>query len=119
MQDVDYDLTRLGSREFEHLTQALALKVFGPSVGVFGDGPDGGREATYSGRVRWAPDDHTAGWNGYERPAIVEWIKEQGWGACIARRRREAPEVSGVDRRQRGEVRAPAPRRRVPYCRSL
>ncbi|WP_322751581.1 MULTISPECIES: hypothetical protein [unclassified Frankia] len=62
---MDYDLTRLGSREFEHLTQVLALKVFGPGVGVFGDGPDGGREATYSGRVRWAPDDHTADWNGY------------------------------------------------------
>ncbi len=30
-----------------------------------GDGPDGGREATYSGRVRWAPDDHTADWSGY------------------------------------------------------
>lgn len=44
---VDYDLTRLGDREFEHLAQALAMKVLGPTVNIFGDGPDGGREATF------------------------------------------------------------------------
>jgi hypothetical protein len=42
---VDFDLTRLGDREFEHLSQALALQVLGPAVSVFGDGLDGGREA--------------------------------------------------------------------------
>ena len=47
---VDYDLNRLGEREFEHLTQALALRVLGPGVEVFGDGPDGGREAAFEGR---------------------------------------------------------------------
>jgi hypothetical protein len=48
---VDDDLTRLGSREFEHLTQALVVKVFGALVGVFGDGPDGiGRRPTAVGR---------------------------------------------------------------------
>ncbi|SBW22935.1 hypothetical protein FDG2_3328 [Candidatus Protofrankia californiensis] len=62
---MDYDLTRLGNREFEHLTQALALKVLGPGVSVFGDGPDGGREATHTGRVRWAPDDRVSDWDGY------------------------------------------------------
>ncbi len=46
----DYDLTGLNSRSFEHMIQALALKIVGPGVIVFGDGPDGGREATYQGR---------------------------------------------------------------------
>jgi len=44
---VDYDPTRLGEREFEHLSQALALAVLGAGVSVFGDGPDGGREASF------------------------------------------------------------------------
>ncbi len=51
-----------------------------------------------------------------ERPAIGMWIKERGWGAYIARRRRESPWSLGVDRRQRSEVRTPAPRRRVPIA---
>jgi hypothetical protein len=60
---VDYDLTRLGDREFEHLTQALALQVLGTGVSVFGDGPDGGREATFEGRTRFPePGEH---WDGY------------------------------------------------------
>jgi hypothetical protein len=50
---MDYDLTRLGNREFEHLLQVLALKVPGPGVGVFGDGPDGGREAAFEGPMRF------------------------------------------------------------------
>jgi hypothetical protein len=60
---VDYDLTRLGDREFEHLTQAVALQVLGAGVSVFGDGPDGGREATFEGRTRFPePGEH---WDGY------------------------------------------------------
>jgi hypothetical protein len=60
---VDYDLTRLGDREFEHLSQALALQVLGPGVSVFGDGPDGGREAAFEGRTRF-PDSGES-WDGY------------------------------------------------------
>jgi hypothetical protein len=60
---VDYDLTRLGDREFEHLSQALALQVLGTGVSVFGEGPDGGREATFEGRTRFPePGEH---WDGY------------------------------------------------------
>ncbi len=62
---MDYDLRRLGTREFEHLTQALALKVFGPAVKVFGDGPDGGREATFHGRVNYPDPAETGPWQGY------------------------------------------------------
>ncbi len=60
---VDYDLTRLGDREFEHLSQALALQVLGPGVSVYGDGPDGGREATFKGRMRFPEPGEP--WNGY------------------------------------------------------
>lgn len=48
---MDYDFTRLSTRTFEQLTQALAAKALGPGVMVFGDGPDGGREASHIGKV--------------------------------------------------------------------
>ncbi len=61
-----YDLTRLGEYEFEHLSQSLAIAVLGGAVSVFGDGPDGGREATFEGETRY-PDPAPPGgwWNGY------------------------------------------------------
>ncbi|WP_433180653.1 hypothetical protein [Actinoallomurus sp. CA-150999] len=62
---VDYDLTRLGSREFEHLTQALAVKIFGHDVSVFGDGPDGGREASFYGETKLPGPNSQVQWNGY------------------------------------------------------
>ena len=59
----DYDLSQLSSRSFEHLLQALAAKVLGPGLSVFGDGPDGGREATFTGQVPYPfPGDN---WDGY------------------------------------------------------
>jgi hypothetical protein len=59
----DYDLSGLSPRSFERLVQALAAKILGPGVVVFGDGPDGGREATYRGRVPFPSDVES--WNGY------------------------------------------------------
>ena len=59
----DYDLSRLSPRAFEHLVQALAVKVLGPGVVVFGDGPDGGREATFERSVPYPTPDNP--WNGY------------------------------------------------------
>lgn len=58
----DYDLTRLGSTEFQHLTQALALKLLGGEVGVFGAGRDGGRDMTVDGPV---PTGSGTMWTGY------------------------------------------------------
>ena len=59
----DYDLSRLSNRSFEHLVQALAVRVLGPGIVVFGDGPDGGREATFERKVPYpTPVD---GWDGY------------------------------------------------------
>jgi len=59
---MDYDLSRLSSRSFEHMVQALAVGIFGQGVVIFGDGPDGGREATYSAGTRFAP--HGTPWSG-------------------------------------------------------
>ncbi|MFD5475642.1 tetratricopeptide repeat protein, partial [Streptomyces sp. NPDC127105] len=59
----DYALTRLGPQRFEELTQALALRLLGPSVQVFGDGPDGGREASFENLSNFPTPD--APWAGY------------------------------------------------------
>ena len=59
----DYDLSQLSSRSFEQLLQALAAKVLGPGLGIFGDGPDGGREATFHGKVPYPFVDDS--WDGY------------------------------------------------------
>ena len=59
-----YDLSRLGERPFENLCRALAVHVLGPGLQAFGDGPDGGREASFDGPVRFStsPDGP---WDGY------------------------------------------------------
>ncbi len=88
-------------------------------------------------RFRWPPSCETPGRQvrpgvlselGRARPRNTGSVRapgnrgvDQGVGlGCV---HREAAEgitlVLGGDRRQRGEVRAPAPRRRVPYCRAL
>jgi len=59
----DYDLSKLSPRDFEHLVQALATRVVGPGVTVFGDGPDGGREVTFTGRMDY-PSQSEA-WDGH------------------------------------------------------
>ena len=60
---MDYDLSRLSPRAFEQLVQALATAVMGPGIIVFGDGPDGGREATFEGRIPFPDRDNP--WDGY------------------------------------------------------
>ncbi|MEY1677896.1 NACHT domain-containing NTPase [Gordonia sp. ABKF26] len=57
-----YDFSRLGPDGFEQLVQALALASVGGQVRIFGDGRDGGREATFVGEC------HVLGggdWDGY------------------------------------------------------
>jgi hypothetical protein len=63
MGGVPDDFTKLGPDGFESLSQALGLCVLGSGLTVFGDGPDGGREATFDGPVPFpsAADQ----WNGY------------------------------------------------------
>jgi hypothetical protein len=61
----DYDFTGLSTRSFEKLTQALAVRILGPGTIVFGDGPDGGREATYEGHVNFPSSAAEEQWDGY------------------------------------------------------
>lgn len=61
---MDYDLTGLGWRHFEHMVSALFERKLGVVVGQFGDGPDGGREATFRGTTtKLGPD--ASPWKGY------------------------------------------------------
>ena len=60
---MDYNLSGLSNRTFEQLIQALALKILGPGVSIFGDGPDGGREATFEGTFRYPLSGNR--WSGY------------------------------------------------------
>ncbi|MED0670396.1 hypothetical protein P4S95_09215 [Aneurinibacillus aneurinilyticus] len=60
---MDYDFHRLNTRDFEHLIQSLCKKLIGNSSITFGDGPDGGREATYTGSAPFPSDSDN--WDGY------------------------------------------------------
>jgi hypothetical protein len=60
---VMHDLSRLGERPFEDLCRALAVHVLGPGIQAFGDGPDGGREATFEGQLTYR--GASGQWNGY------------------------------------------------------
>lgn len=78
--DVDYDLNRLGFREFEHLIQALALKHLGNGIQVFGDGPDGGREAVFDGPLTFPVGTGDATWDGYGIVQAKHRMRPEGPG---------------------------------------
>ena len=59
----EYDLNRLNNRSFEQLVQSLAIDVLGPGLIIFGDGPDGGREATFDFKVPYPSEVDE--WDGY------------------------------------------------------
>ena len=59
----DYTLEGLSTRSFEQLVQAIAAKLIGPNVVIFGDGRDGGREATFEGHISYPSKEE--GWSGY------------------------------------------------------
>lgn len=58
---VAYRLDVLDPRLFEHVVQGLALGEISTTVVPFGDGPDGGREATFEGPTHYG----TPAWDGY------------------------------------------------------
>ena len=84
---VDYDLSGLSSRSFEKLVQAVAGKTLGAGTVTFGDGPDGGREAIFDGRMDYPSRNDP--WDGYcvvqakflQRPkgasADSKWVLQQ------------------------------------------
>jgi len=59
----DYDFRGLTTRLFEQMVQAVALQALGPGISVFGDGPDGGREATFEGQYPYPTALDS--WDGY------------------------------------------------------
>jgi hypothetical protein len=63
----DFSYEQLSPRAFEQLAVALAESVIGAGLEVYGPGPDGGREATWLGKVNWSlhdPED-SDNWQGY------------------------------------------------------
>ncbi|GAA2406058.1 hypothetical protein GCM10010191_12560 [Actinomadura vinacea] len=86
---MDYDLDRLGWRQMEHLAESLVLNILGNGVSVFGDGPDGGREAVFDGPIKFPEPDPGGPWNGYGvvqvkhrthsrgRSDNVQWLQSQ------------------------------------------
>lgn len=67
MVETDFTYEQLSPEAFEQLAVALAASVIGAGMEVYGRGPDGGREATYTGTINWsATTDQVDGlWNGY------------------------------------------------------
>lgn len=65
MRVVKHDLSRLNEQDFEHLAQALMMAVFGRGTEVYGDGPDGGRDATFDGVVLLPEEAGGGTWAGY------------------------------------------------------
>ena len=60
---MDYTLDKLGTDNFETLVQSLCLEIFGNGLKIYGNGPDGQREATFDGKSEFpAPLN---GWSGY------------------------------------------------------
>lgn len=60
---MDFNFRNFSARSFERFAQAMAMHVLGPGVLVFGDGPDGAREATYEGILAYpSAAEH---WSGY------------------------------------------------------
>jgi hypothetical protein len=59
----NYNLFGLEPKTFQQLVQAIAIAELGPNIVVYGDGSDGGRDASFSGRINY----HTGGqfWDGY------------------------------------------------------
>lgn len=57
------DFSGLGAYGFERLSLAIAIHVLGPGLKVFGDGPDGGREASFEGRLRYPGIEQP--WDGF------------------------------------------------------
>jgi hypothetical protein len=60
-----YDLNGLGPQQFEEMSQGLLKEIIGAGTITFGPGPDGGREATFTGKAPYpSPADQ---WDG-------EWV---------------------------------------------
>lgn len=59
---MDYNFNFLTLGTFEHLIQSLSRKILGNGLITFGDGPDGGREATFEGKAPFPSNEEC--WTG-------------------------------------------------------
>jgi len=104
----DYPLEELSPRAFEQLSVALGLEVLGNGLEAFGSGPDGGREATYTGAVNWSATEGFGdeSWNGFvvlqakqrehsgEPAQNLSWLRDQisdeldAWASPTSRRQK-------------------------------
>ncbi|TCC65685.1 hypothetical protein E0H73_01740 [Kribbella pittospori] len=60
---LDYRFDSFNPRSFEQLIQGLCVQILSPGITPFGDGRDGGREATFEGAVNYQTDGSP--WDGY------------------------------------------------------
>ena len=99
----DYELTGLSPRSFEQLIQAIALRVVSPKTIIFGDGTDGGREATFRGKTNYNSNDEP--WDGYvvfqakfrQRPTN-DTTKDGAW--AIAQLKKELEDFANPDKKR-------------------
>lgn len=106
---MQYDLIRLGPREFENLTQSLALRILGLGVSVFGAGPDGGREATFSGTADYPnPVPPTGKWNGYgviqAKHRSVTNAEDSKWFVAEIKKEMSVWDNPTSNRREQGQI---------------
>lgn len=102
----DYKLEGLSPRTFEHLVQALAVTAITPTLTPFGDGPDGGREATFNGPCKY--DVKQAPWDGHGviQAKFLQRPRDPGLdGKWLGRELRK--ELNNLQKRVRGGARAP------------
>lgn len=59
----DYNFERLSPKDFERLANALGSEHIARGLRIFGSGTDGGREATYEGKMKYPSE--AAPWDGY------------------------------------------------------
>jgi hypothetical protein len=104
--DMPYDLSRLGSIQFERLVQGLLSGTFGIPAPPFARGHYGERESSYHDRLAWPADARRGAWEGatvVEVQFLSRSSNQQESYDWLARR------VEETDERWRMEVR----RRRV------
>src|SRR5450631_2180180 len=82
-------LNGLDPFSFQHMVNALALRVLGPGLTTLGPGPDGGRDACLEGRAPypttadcwsglWYGNDHVRG-RGHDRAEQNRWSLHEPW----------------------------------------
>jgi hypothetical protein len=103
------DFSGLGAQGFERLCLAVGIHVLGPGLKVFGDGPDGGREASFEGQLRYPSVESP--WSGFGVVQAKYKAKPQGTSAdatwLIARVKAELDAWADPDKRRVRDGRRP------------